>query len=86
MQARDLAQEMCSEAKRLTDSATELNDAMAQSTLSAGSIANLSSSKSLHVPTDVRRQKMALLQGLLERESALVDAVTERLDRLRVQI
>ena len=39
---------------------------------------------SLKIPADVRRQKMAQVIGLLDRESALVDAVKSRLERLSV--
>jgi nucleoporin NUP82 len=38
----------------------------------------------LKIPADVRRQKMAQVIGLLDRESALVDAVKSRLERLSV--
>jgi nucleoporin NUP82 len=39
---------------------------------------------SLKIPADVRRQKMTQIIGLLDRESALVDAVKARLERLSV--
>ena len=38
----------------------------------------------LKVPADVRKAKMAQVTKLLERETAMVDAVTERLERLGV--
>lgn len=36
------------------------------------------------VPSEVRRRKVEQVEGLLERESALVDAVQMRLERLKV--
>ncbi|KAK4123265.1 hypothetical protein N657DRAFT_681382 [Parathielavia appendiculata] len=39
---------------------------------------------SLKIPAEVRRQKMTQIIGLLDRESALVDAVKARLERLSV--
>ncbi|EFX02950.1 hypothetical protein CMQ_2879 [Grosmannia clavigera kw1407] len=41
-----------------------------------------SSTAHMKVPADVRKAKMAQVTKLLERESAMVDAVTERLERL----
>lgn len=39
---------------------------------------------SLKIPAEVRRQKMAQVIGLLDRETALVDAVKARVERLSV--
>ncbi|KAH6624244.1 hypothetical protein B0J18DRAFT_172299 [Chaetomium sp. MPI-SDFR-AT-0129] len=38
----------------------------------------------LRIPTEVRRQKMAQVIGLLDRETALVDAVKARIERLSI--
>lgn len=38
----------------------------------------------LRIPTDIRRNKINQVRGLLERETALVDAVKSRLERLAV--
>ncbi|KAH6654611.1 nuclear pore complex protein An-Nup82 [Truncatella angustata] len=38
----------------------------------------------LRIPTDLRRNKISNVRGLLERETALVDAVKSRLERLAV--
>lgn len=47
----------------------------------AGSEGNLASEP--RIPSDIRRAKLNQVQGLLERESALVEAVTARLERLQ---
>ena len=43
-----------------------------------------SSSIDLRIPTDLRRAKINQVKGLLERETALVEAVKSRLERLHV--
>lgn len=40
----------------------------------------------LRIPQDIRRSKLQQVQGLLSRESALVEAVTSRLERLQASI
>lgn len=40
----------------------------------------------LRIPQDVRRSKMQQVQGLLARETALVEAVTSRLERLQATV
>ncbi|KOS18773.1 Nucleoporin nup82 [Escovopsis weberi] len=45
-----------------------------------------SATPELRIPQDVRRSKMQQVQGLLSRESALVDAVTSRLERLQASL
>ncbi|RFU77046.1 hypothetical protein TARUN_5182 [Trichoderma arundinaceum] len=40
----------------------------------------------LRIPQDIRRSKMQQVQGLLSRESALVEAVTSRLERLQASM
>lgn len=54
------------------------------SSSSATTSAGPTSSAHMKVPADVRKAKMAQVTKLLERESAMVDAVTERLERLGV--
>lgn len=44
------------------------------------------STPELRIPQDIRRSKMQQVQGLLSRESALVDAVTSRLERLQATV
>lgn len=41
------------------------------------------SARELRIPQDIRRSKLQQVQGLLTRETALVEAVTERLERLQ---
>lgn len=43
-----------------------------------------SPARGLKIPADIRKAKVAQIMGLLERESALVDAVKTRLERLSV--
>ncbi|KAK1239128.1 hypothetical protein MKX08_006189 [Trichoderma sp. CBMAI-0020] len=45
-----------------------------------------SSSADLRIPQDIRRSKLQQVQGLLSRESALVEAVTSRLERLQASM
>lgn len=40
----------------------------------------------LRIPQDIRRSKMQQVQGLLSRETALVEAVTSRLERLQATV
>ncbi|KAM3554120.1 hypothetical protein MY1884_006301 [Beauveria asiatica] len=40
----------------------------------------------LRIPQDIRRSKLQQVQGLLSRETALVDAVTSRLERLQATV
>ncbi|KAM3480732.1 hypothetical protein MY5147_001021 [Beauveria neobassiana] len=40
----------------------------------------------LRIPQDIRRNKLQQVQGLLSRETALVDAVTSRLERLQATV
>ena len=40
----------------------------------------------LRIPQDIRRSKMQQVQGLLARETALVDAVTSRLEKLQTSV
>ncbi|KAL6871870.1 hypothetical protein J3F83DRAFT_732912 [Trichoderma novae-zelandiae] len=40
----------------------------------------------LRIPQDIRRSKLQQVQGLLSRESALVEAVTSRLERLQASL
>ncbi|ATY67396.1 WD40 repeat-like-containing domain [Cordyceps militaris] len=44
------------------------------------------STPQLRIPQDVRRSKLQQVQGLLSRETALVDAVTSRLERLQATV
>ncbi|EHK17041.1 uncharacterized protein TRIVIDRAFT_80481 [Trichoderma virens Gv29-8] len=44
------------------------------------------SSVELRIPQDIRRSKLQQVQGLLSRESALVEAVTSRLERLQASL
>ncbi|KJR85851.1 uncharacterized protein SPSK_08442 [Sporothrix schenckii 1099-18] len=50
----------------------------------SGTAASSRLSHALQVPADVRKAKMAQVTKLLERETAMVEAVTERLERLGV--
>lgn len=43
-------------------------------------------STELKIPQDIRRMKVQQVQGLLSRESALVEAVTARLERLQTNM
>ncbi|KAM0515741.1 hypothetical protein ACHAPE_005820 [Trichoderma viride] len=45
-----------------------------------------STSVDLRIPQDIRRSKLQQVQGLLSRESALVEAVTSRLERLQASM
>lgn len=44
------------------------------------------SASELRIPQDIRRTKLQQVQGLLSRETALVDAVTARLERLQASV
>ncbi|XWX00930.1 hypothetical protein V2A60_008953 [Cordyceps javanica] len=44
------------------------------------------STPELRIPQDIRRSKLQQVQGLLSRETALVDAVTSRLERLQATV
>lgn len=46
----------------------------------------LPSTPELRIPQDIRRSKMQHIQGLLSRETALVDAVTSRLEKLQATV
>ncbi|KAJ4153360.1 hypothetical protein LMH87_009850 [Akanthomyces muscarius] len=48
--------------------------------------ADTPSTPELRIPQDIRRSKMQQVQGLLSRETALVDAVTSRLERLQATV
>ncbi|OAA53431.1 WD40 repeat-like-containing domain protein [Cordyceps fumosorosea ARSEF 2679] len=48
--------------------------------------ASSSSATELRIPQDIRRSKLQQVQGLLSRETALVDAVTSRLERLQATV
>lgn len=43
-------------------------------------------SQDLRIPQDIRRSKLQQVQGLLSRETALVEAVTSRLERLQATV
>jgi nucleoporin NUP82 len=43
-------------------------------------------SAELRIPHEVRKAKMQQVQGLLSRETALVEAVTARLERLQTSL
>lgn len=48
--------------------------------------ADTPSTPELRIPQDIRRSKMQQVQGLLSRETALVDAVLSRLERLQATV
>ncbi|PHH76926.1 hypothetical protein CDD80_1100 [Ophiocordyceps camponoti-rufipedis] len=52
----------------------------------AGAPATAATASDLRIPKEVRRKKMQLVQGLLARESALVEALTARLERLQTGV
>lgn len=70
--AKNLKQELLKEAQSVPDSETEGQD----------DEDSLRGSTSSRVPADFRKQKIAQVMQLLERETALIDAVTERLRKL----
>jgi nucleoporin NUP82 len=71
------------EVKRLQ--AELLAEAEAQKNAS-GPESPASTSVDLRIPQDIRRSKLQQVQGLLSRESALVEAVTSRLERLQASM
>ncbi|KAH0524592.1 hypothetical protein TsFJ059_007082 [Trichoderma semiorbis] len=60
--------------------------AEAEALKTASGTASPASSVELRIPQDIRRSKLQQVQGLLSRESALVEAVTSRLERLQASL
>ncbi|KAL7947294.1 hypothetical protein V8C42DRAFT_282687 [Trichoderma barbatum] len=58
----------------------------AESLKTASGAESPASSVELRIPQDIRRSKLQQVQGLLSRESALVEAVTSRLERLQASL
>ncbi|ODA82592.1 hypothetical protein RJ55_01099 [Drechmeria coniospora] len=52
----------------------------------SGHVETTPSASELRIPQDVRRSKLLQVQGLLSRETALVEAVTARLERLQAGV
>ena len=51
-----------------------------------GDVEEVTSASELRIPQDIRRSKLQQVQGLLSRETALVEAVTARLERLQANM
>lgn len=52
----------------------------------SGQVETTAATTELRIPQDIRRTKLQQVQGLLSRETALVDAVTSRLERLQASV
>ncbi|KAK4249627.1 hypothetical protein C7999DRAFT_12552 [Corynascus novoguineensis] len=72
------------EIKSLRDALFAQAEELQRSRDGTGNDAPASPTPGLRIPAEVRRQKMAQVIGLLDRESALVDAVKARIERLSV--
>jgi nucleoporin NUP82 len=77
-----LQQELASEAETLIKESEERDDESTKST-STRDRGHSRAGSDLRIPQDVRRMKLQQVQGLLQRETALVEAVTARLERLQ---
>ena len=71
-EVKQLRDELAEQAKKLGETASEGDESLGASTID------------LRIPSDLRRTKINQVRGLLERESALVEAVKARLERLQV--
>jgi nucleoporin NUP82 len=49
-------------------------------------LAPASSKTDIRVPSEIRRTKFAQVKGLLERETAMIESVKARLERLRISL
>ncbi|KAL6851100.1 hypothetical protein ACO1O0_008228 [Amphichorda felina] len=70
---------------RRLENARELQESLlseVESLKKAGDV-QISTASELRIPQDIRRSKLQQVQGLLSRESALVEAVRSRLERLQ---
>jgi nucleoporin NUP82 len=73
--------------KRLEDARNLQAELVAEvETLKEGGEAEATSGSQLRIPLEVRRNKLQQVQGLLSRETALVEAVTARLERLQTSV
>ncbi|KAL2164069.1 hypothetical protein VTH06DRAFT_3283 [Thermothelomyces fergusii] len=72
------------EVKSLRDALFAQAEELQRSREGPGGDAPPSPAPGLRIPAEVRRQKMAQVMGLLDRESALVEAVKARIERLSV--
>ncbi|KAL2156532.1 hypothetical protein VTH82DRAFT_1277 [Thermothelomyces myriococcoides] len=72
------------EVKSLRDTLFAQAEELQRSREGSGNDAPASPAPGLRIPAEVRRQKMAQVMGLLDRESALVEAVKARIERLSV--
>jgi nucleoporin NUP82 len=73
--------------KRLEDARNLQAELVAEvDTLKEGGEAEATSGSQLRIPPEVRRNKLQQVQGLLSRETALVEAVTARLERLQTSV
>lgn len=71
-EVKQLREDLVEQAKKLGETASEGDENLGSSTID------------LRIPSDLRRTKINQVRGLLERESALVEAVKARLERLQV--
>ncbi|KAL2168822.1 hypothetical protein VTG60DRAFT_6792 [Thermothelomyces hinnuleus] len=72
------------EVKSLRDALFAQAEELQRSREGTGNDAPASPAPGLRIPAEVRRQKMVQVMGLLDRESALVEAVKARIERLSV--
>lgn len=83
-QARQQPKQPWRRLEEVTSLQTELLDEAAS--LSEPGDAEAARPGGVKIPQDVRRSKLLQVQGLLSRETALVEALTERLERLQADV
>ena len=80
-QAHDLAQALIAEVPK----GSSFNESMASFTSSMSStISSNRWGEGVHVPQDTKKRRMREIMAMIDRETALVDATTGRLERLKV--